>query len=146
VFNAETQSTELHIRDERYPMRAFPRHHLLHGPLSPLKGYIKNFIIEQLVKCLPYKIPDENLAPPVREIARVFDLVMQAEDEPEMKRLMGQFKDAICMILQEDDAWRYRIQAAAEKLDVKKFKLNESDKYYFRGKSFRVDDFLNDKL
>lgn len=139
VWNAEKKTTELHIRDERYPMRAFPRNHVLHGPLGPLKRYIKNLIIEQLVKCLPYKIPDENLAEPVRELARVFDLMAQAEDEPEMKRLVGQFKDAICMILQEDDAWRYRLQWAAEQLNMKKFKLNEADKYYMRGKSFNSD-------
>ena len=136
VFNVDTNSMELHIKGEKYPMRAFPRNHLLHGPMAPLKRYVKNFIIEQVVKCLPYKIPDEQLAEPVREIARVFDLVIQAEDEPEMKRLMGQFKDAITMVLQEDDAWRYRMQWAAEQLDIKKFKLSEADKYFFRGKSF----------
>lgn len=139
VFNKDTNSVELHILDEKYPMRVFPRHHLLHGPLAPLKRYIKNLVIEQLVKCLPFKIPDENLSEPVKELARVFNLLIEAEDEPEMKRLMGQFKDAITMILQEDDAWRYRLQWAAEQLDMKKFKLSEGDKYYFRGKSFNND-------
>jgi len=139
VWNEEEQTTELHIRNERYPMRAFPRHHVLHGPLAPLKRYIKNLIIEQLVQCLPYKIPDENMAIPVREVARVFDLLSVAEDEPEMKRLVLQFKDAICMVLQEDDAWRYRFQWFLGQLDMKKVLLNESDKYYMRGKSFRTD-------
>lgn len=139
VVNEKTGLTEMHIKGERYPLRAFPRHHLLHGPMSPLKRYMKNFVIEQLVKCLPYKIPDENLAEPVRELARVFDLCIEAEDEPAQKHLMTQFKDAICMTLQEDDAWRFRVQWAAEKLNMNKFKLNKSDKYYFRGKSFKVD-------
>ena len=145
-FNEKTQSMELHIKGERYPLRGYPRHHILHGPLAPLKGYMKNFIVTALVKCIPHKIPDENLVEPVRELARVFDLVIKAEDEPEMKKLIGQFKDAICSILQEDDAWRFRLQAALSKLNMKKIKLNESDKYYFRGKSWKLDDFLNDKL
>ena len=136
VFNQETQSMEMHIRDEKYPMRGFPRHHVLHGPLAPLKRYIKNLVIEQLAKCLPFKIPDENLVEPVRELARVFDLLSEAEDEPEMKRLVLQFKDAITMTLNEDDAWRYRWQWAMEQLDMNKVKLTEADKYYFRGKSF----------
>jgi len=139
VFNRDTNSVELHIRGEKYPMRGFPRHHVLHGPMAMLKRYVKNLVIEQLVKCVPYKIPDENLVPPVRELARVFDLLIRAEDEPEMKRLMGQFKDAITMILQEDDAWRYRLQWAAEKLDINKFKLSNADKYYFKAKSFKID-------
>jgi len=139
VFNEKTKSMELRIKGERYALRAFPRHHVLHGPLAPLKRYVKNLIIEQLVKCLPYKIPDENLVEPVREIARVFDLLIKAEDEPEMKRLMEQFKDPITMVLQEDDAWRFRFQWAMEKINMKKIKLNKSDKYYMRGKSFKVD-------
>lgn len=139
VFNVDSNSMELHVKGEKYPMRAWPRYHVLHGPMAPLKRYIKNLIIEQVVKLLPYKIPDENLAEPVREIARVFDLMVQLEDEPEMKRLMGQFKDAVTMILQEDDAWRYRLQWAAEQLDMKKFKLSEADKYYLRGKSVNRD-------
>lgn len=139
IFNEKTQSMELHISGERYPLRGFPRHHVLHGPMAPLKRYVKNFIIEALVKCLPYKIPDEKLVPSVRELARVFDLLIEAEDEPDMKHLTKQFKDAICMVLNEDDAWRFRAQWAMEKLDVKKFKLNESDKYYLRGKSFKCD-------
>ena len=107
---------------------------------------MKNFVIEALVKCLPHKVPDERLSEPVREIARVFDLWIKAEDEPEMKKLVGQIKDAICMVLQEDDAWRFRVQAVASKLNIKKIRLNKSDKYYFRGKSFKVDEFLENRL
>lgn len=139
VFNEKTQSMELRIKGEKYLLRGVPRHHFLHGPLAPLKGYFKNFIIEAMVKCIPHKIPDENLVEPVREIARVFDLLIEAEDEPEMKRLMGQFKDAITMVLHEDDAWRFRFQWAMGKINMKKVKLTESDKYYLRGKSFKCD-------
>jgi len=138
-FIAKDGSKELEIKGEKYRLRSHPRHHVLHGPLGPLKRYMKNFIIEALVKCLPYKIPDNKLSEPVREIARVFDLVMEAEDEPEMKKLMGQLKNSICMVLQEDDAWRFRFQWAVGKINIKKVKLNRSDKYYFRGKSFKVD-------
>lgn len=139
IFNEKEGFTELHIKGEKYPLRGFPRHHVLHGPMVGLKRYLKNFVIEQLVKCLPFKIPDENLVTPVRELARVADLLIEAEDEPEMKHLMTQLKDAVTMTLQEDDAWRFRLQWALEKLDMKKIKLTESDKYYFRGKSFKVD-------
>jgi hypothetical protein len=139
VFNEKTQSMELQIKGEKYALRGFPRQAILHGPMVPLKRYMKNFIIEALVKCMPFKIPDENLVEPVREMARVFDLLIEAEDEPDMKKLMGQMKDAVCMILHEDDAWRFRWQWAMEKLNMNKIKLNKSDKYFMRGKSFKVD-------
>ena len=136
---AKDGSRELQIRGEKYNLRSSPRHHVLHGPLGPLKRYMKNFIIEALVKCLPFKIPDNRLSEPIRELARVFDLVIEAEDEPSQKKLIGQIKDSVCMVLQEDDAWRFRVQWAIEKMNIRKIKLNKSDKYYFRGKSFKVD-------
>lgn len=139
VFNEKTKSMELQIKDEKYALRGFPRHALLHGPLVPLKRYMKNFVIEAMVKCMPFKIPDDNLVEPVKELARVFDLAIEAEDEPEMKKLMKQFKDPVTIALNEDDAWRFRWQWMMEKLDMNKIKLSKSDKYYFRGKSFKVD-------
>ena len=92
-----------------------------------------------MVKCIPFKRPDAQLVEPVRELARVFDLMIEAEDEPDMKDLIEKMKNAVCMVAEEDDAWRFRLQWFLEKLDINKIKLNKSDKYYFRGKSFKLD-------
>ena len=138
-IDPKTGEKKMKIEGEKYDLRGVPRHHLLHGPMAPLKRYIKNMIIEQMVKCLPHKIPDDQLIIPVRELARVFDLWIEAEDEPEMKRLAGQLKDPICMILQEDDAWLWRFMWFLEQLDMNKMKLTKADKYYFRGKSFNSE-------
>ena len=139
AIDPQTGERILVIKDEKYPLRGFPRGHVLHGPLAPLKGYFKNLIIEQIVKCVPFKIPSEHLTLPVRELERVFNLMITAEDEPEMKKLIGQLRDGICMILEEDDAYRFRIQWFLEHLDIDKIKLSKSDKYYFRGKSFNQE-------
>jgi len=136
---AKDGSLELDIKGEKYRLRGVPRSHVLHGPMGPLKKYIKVFITESLIKCLPHLLPDDQLCEPVREFARVFDLVIEAEDELEMKRQIGQMKKGVCGLMQEDDAWRMRVQWAVEKLNIKKIKLNEADKYFFRGKSFKVD-------
>lgn len=136
---AKDGSIELHIKGEKYPLRSFPRAHVLHGCLGPLKRYFKNYIVEALAKCLPFKIPDEYLSEPVREMARVFDLLIEAEDEPAQKKMIRQWKDVMVMFLQEDDAWRFRYQWFFEHLNMKKIKLSKSDKYYFRAKSFKVD-------
>ena len=132
-------SLELEIKDEKYRLRGVPRAHILHGPLAPLKRYMKVFIVETIMKCMPHMLPDDQLCEPVREFARVCDLVIEAEDEFEMKRQLKQGRDAMCMFLQEDDAWRFRWQWAMEKFDMKKVKLNKADKYYFRAKSFKCD-------
>jgi len=143
IINEKNGEIELHITGEKYPLRAHPRHHVLHGPMVELKRKMKNMVIETLAghiaKTVKYKRPESSWAEPIKEIARVFDLCIEAEDEPEMKRLMKQLRDPICMILNEDDAWRFRVQWALEKLNMKKVRLNKSDKYYFRAKSFKVD-------
>ena len=139
TVRAKDGSLELEIRDEKYRLRAVPRHHVLHGPLAPLKRYVKTMIVEHMMKCLPHILPDAQLAEPVREFARVCDLVIEAEDELEMKRQLKQGRDAMCMFLQEDDAWRFRWQYAMEKFDMKKVRLNKADKYFMRAKSFKVD-------
>ncbi len=151
IISEKTGEMELHIKGEKYPLRCHPRHHVLHGNLMiSFKRKMKNMIIEQLAqhmeKMVAYKIPEDQWAKPVKEISRVFDLMINAEDEPSMKHLMRQFRDPICMVLQEDDAWRFRTQIALQKLDMNKIKLNESDLYYFRAKSFKVDKMLKNKL
>lgn len=142
-FNKETGEIELKIQGEKYPLRAFPRHHVLHGPMVELKRKMKNLVIESLAqhleKVIPFKIPEEQWASPIKELARVFDLMIESEDEPSMKHMIGQLRDPICMVLQEDDAWRFRAQWFLEKLNMKKIKLTKGDKYYFRAKSFKVD-------
>ena len=143
-INPKTGEVELEIWGEKYPLRCFPRAHVLHGPImTKLKQGVKNLVIENLVNMLlPYKLPEGQWASSVKEIARVFDLMIEAEDEPSMKHLMRQFRDAAVMILQEDDAWRFRAQIFLQKLNMNKIKLDKSDKYYFRAKSFKVDEML----
>jgi len=142
-INKKTGEIELAIKGEKYPLRCHPRHHVLHGPMVELKRRMKNLVIEnladQISKTVKHKTPESQWAIPVREIARVFDLMIEAEDEPSMKKLMKQLRDPICMILEEDDAWRFRLQWYLEHLNMKKIKLSKSDKYYFRAKSFKVD-------
>ena len=144
VIDPKTGEVGLEIEGEKYPIRCFPRGHVLHGPLMvKLKRGIKNLVIENLVNMLlPYKLPEDQWASCVKELARVGDLMIEAEDEPSMKHLMKQFRDAAVMILQEDDAWRFRLQIFLQKLNMNKIKLNKSDKYYFRAKSFKVDEML----
>lgn len=135
----------LDIKGEKYPLAGHPRHHFMHGPLSPLKNKMKNLVIESipklLEKCISSQLPEEQWCVSVKAIGKVFDKWIEAEDEPSMKYLAGQIKDAICMFLQEDDAYRFRVQWLFEEmLKYKKdIKLTKADKYYFRAKSFKVD-------
>ena len=115
----------LEMQGEAEPIRGYPRGHLLipqgveYGPFSVLKHQMKqvfnriwehkdpNRAKEDLKATLKYLeplkydlVPQKHLVPSVREIHRAWTKV--APEYPELR-------DALCLILQEDDAYRYRV-------------------------------------
>lgn len=118
---------------EKYPFAGFPRGALLYGALSPLKHSIKNKIFNHVWSKLEENVPQEEIikelrtkifgeifeigqktlydrlpvgkcAPAVQEIWRA----MEAIENGSM--VVRNFKEIVCFILQEDDAYRYRFQ------------------------------------
>jgi hypothetical protein len=128
-----------YLKGAKYPMRGVSRSSVL-KLLYPFKKSLLNMLTKELNNLFPHEVPQEELTEPVKEIARVFDLLIEAEEYEGMKNKWRMIKRGICMFLEEDDAYRYRVQWAVEKLNRKKIKLTKEDKYYFRTKHFRVDD------
>jgi hypothetical protein len=118
------------LEGEKYPIQGFPRSHILFGKLSPLKHHIKNQIFndswwslergepkEDVIRNIKAKLfgdiqkyaddlkydmmPPEAMCPSVREIHRAWTKV-----SPET----GKLRDYLCLILQEDDGYRFRVQ------------------------------------
>ncbi len=131
---------------EKYPFPGMPRSHVLMGPVNSLANFKESFkqkvfnvMFEELAKIVPDAMPPEVMAPAVREIWRVASMMEEAEMTIDMRLRIRNLKKVLCFFLQEDDAYRFRIQWALEKLDMKKVKLTKGDKYYFRAKYFKVD-------
>ena len=206
--------TIMKIFGEKYDFPGFPRGYLLYGQLSTLKHEIKNQIfndswaklekgedigdyvktvlpnIYDILRKQEYEIlPPESMVPPVREIHRALTLV--APDHPEFVKLItyilqeddayrfrvqwiaswfgwmkwfypvraferslvwlehaeiiGDMKERIRLLrrvllaLLQDEAWRKRFETFFRECDWSKIKMSKADKYYFRGKYFRVD-------
>ena len=130
-------ATVMVLEGEDHPIYGFPRGHLLvpdgvkHGPFSILKHEIKNQIFneswwklekglsrEQVIqeakqainqvleyaKPLEYDfMPPSKMCPSVREIHRAWTKIT---DNPKALKL----RDILCLILQADDGYRYRVQ------------------------------------
>lgn len=147
VFNKKGQQ-EMEIEGEKYKFRGFPRMRVLMAPpLRTLKFLFKDILTKQLIKhveeCSVDMIPEEQMCEPVREIARVFDIMIEFETEDSgLAKVWQPGKKGMCHFLQEDDAYRFRFQLFFMLLDMKKMRLNKSDFYYFRGKGFPVDEVL----
>lgn len=130
VTKAEDGSTVMYLQGEKYPLATFPRGYILLGYLSKVKHEIKNQIFNEswrklegnvnkkdiivdikhkllndlalLFEPLRYDIlPPVAMTPSVREIHRAWSKV-----SPQTYKL----RDYLCFILQEDDAYRFRVQ------------------------------------
>lgn len=208
-------ATIMNIEDETETFPGYPRGHSLYGSLSPLKHQIKNQIFNDSFYALDDGVPEqevidkikdtirhglnefweevrydalppEQFVPPVAELWRVLTKL-----EPESDAIRP-LKEMLCFIMQEDDAYRFRMQwlfgifrsprlfklalneiehaeiigdmkerirllrrilllvlkdkrinqlfnKFCKELNFKKMRLTKADKYYFRGKYFKVD-------
>lgn len=129
VVKSKDGSLIMWLEGEKYPLPTFPRGHILYGQLSKLKHEIKNQIFneswhkleegikgEEVVMDIKRKLfneipkyfeplkydilPPESMCLAVREIHRAWTKV-----SPET----GVLRDYLCMILQEDDSYRWRV-------------------------------------
>ena len=128
VYKTKDGHYEMQMHGEKYPFMGVPRGVLLFGKLSPLKHQIKNKIFnetwrlleeqkpeaeirsylegawEEIFKlaeeCKYDMLPYEKMIPVVKEIYRAMTVV---DIDPRLR-------DAICFIMQEDDAYRNRMQ------------------------------------
>lgn len=218
VIKDKNGSLTMKMEGEKYIFPSYPRGYLLYGTLSKLKHEIKNQVfneswrkledgvakediikdikktlfndIARIAETLKYDmIPPKSMCPAVREIHRAWTKV-----SPET----GVLRDYLCLILQEDDAYRWRVSwlvswfgwliklnpvksfdyalkmlehgevigdmkdkqkllrrilmLALEDKEIRirfiklfreikwrKVKLTKADKYFFRGKYFKVD-------
>ena len=143
VVKGKDGSIQMEIVGEKEALPGFPRGHVLSGPLAKVKHKIKNAVFNEVFAEMDKYghdvIPPEKMAPAVRELWRVLEDLEHAEVVPDMKGRIKLIRRVICFFLQEDDAYRFRWQWAMERMNMKKVKLSKADKYYFRGKYFKVD-------
>lgn len=134
VTKATDGSVHMIMEGEKYPFPTFPRGHILFRHLSKIKHEIKNQVFneswakleakedkKQIIKDIKKKLfgvitelaaqskydmlPPTAMTPSVREIYRAWMKV-----SPETSSL----RDLLCFILQEDDAYRFRVQWLCE--------------------------------
>ena len=139
LVHNEQGALEMKIEGEKYNFPGFPRGHVLMGSLAGLKKTMKTAVFNELARVIPDMLPEEQMCDFVKEIHRVMTLIENAEITPDMKSEMHNMKKILCFFLQEDDAYRFRVQWVLENLNMNKCRLSKADKYYFRAKWFKLD-------
>ncbi len=147
VGHSKTGSLQMEIENEKYAYPGFPRGPVLTGPLAKMKKMIKKKVfnkafkeLEEMSKDMKYDmLPPEKMCTAVRELDRVFQKLEDAEIVEDMKGRIKLIRKVMTFFLQEDDAYRMRWQWAMGEMNMRKVKLTKADKYYMRGKYFKVD-------
>jgi len=127
----DDDGSQIMIMDgEKYPIRGFPRGHLLYGKLSKLKHEIKNQVFNESWRKLEEGISEEEVIKDIKntlfgsiaEIANElkYDMMPQKSMSPAVREIhrawtkvspeTALLRDYLCLILQEDDAYKFRVQ------------------------------------
>lgn len=68
---------------------------------------------------------------PVREVYRLFNILIERETSPGMKEKWTKIRDIVCMILEVDNAYRFRFQDIIAEMKIDEIKPDKKDKYFF---------------
>ncbi len=134
--------TVMIMKGEKYPIMGQARGYLLFGPLSKLKHEVKNQIFNdswnklengisvaainenlkknvfkevlQYLEPMKYDItPPEKMAPAIKEIHRAWTETENKLLRGESLEISQKLKEAFCLVLQDDDSYRFRVSWAA---------------------------------
>jgi len=102
-------------------------------PLRRITGAIK--VAKRIIKGAYYVLRDEEIQPnryskPVREIRRLFNILIEREKNKDKKAIWKHLRTVICMILEFDNAYRFRLQDVLKEINIDEIKPTEGDKYY----------------
>lgn len=118
-----------HIPGEKYPFPGMPDEKIV-SQIATLKRMMP-VACKYAWIALRDNIPETNLySRPVREVHRVMSLVREREGNTEMRGKWTEIRDIICMMLEFDDAYRFRLMDAMKEINLKEFEFTEADRYW----------------
>ena len=136
------------IEGEKYPLQGFPRGPVLFGPIARLKHLAKNLIFNQIWELLEQgktnqevmvyvknaaipeivkeinkskydMFPYERMCPSMKELWRALTKVEEQMQNDLAREQLKVLKEGITFFLQEDDAYRFRLQWIAKFINPK---------------------------
>ena len=125
-----------HFPHQKFPFPGFPDKGIVYKvafakKLIPL-GI--NWMHKQMVPFIP---KNTNLySRSVREIYRVFNIVIERETRPGMKEKFAKIRDVVCVIAEYDDAYRFIFQDGAGEIRLEELILSDADKWWFLPKPY----------
>lgn len=66
---------------------------------------------------------------PVREIYRLFDILIERSDQSQKDKFIP-IRDAVCMVLEFDNAYRFMLQDVIAEMNIDEIKMDKRDLFY----------------
>ena len=98
-----------------------------------VKKFIDRWLLFAAWAFRSYKYKPRLYSRPVRELYRVFNILIKRENNVKMKDRWRRARDVVCMILEVDQAYRYRAQDILSELNTEELKMSDDDKFYAYG-------------
>ena len=129
IIRPEAGGIELWIKGFDKPFPGWPDDDVIRA-LDPQKQHVR-----ELLKLIHPHIAKHLLHPldmcqQVRELYRGFNQLIDAETGEGMKEFWSQVRDIVCVILEYDTSYRWRMCWMLEHMDKEKLKLTENDRYW----------------
>lgn len=92
---------------------------------------------ETLLELMHVKFKDsflkvENLPPSLKEVHRLFGVLIDCEGQDRMKQRWEKIRDLVILAFYEDTSYRFRAQFMLEKADIKKLIMTDDDRFWFK--------------
>jgi hypothetical protein len=121
--------TFTYLEGHPYPFPGFPEQRFVQ------KTALIKALIPALCRGAKYLINSDKIDPkrysrPVREIYRLFNLLIEREKDQGNKDKWTQIRDVVCYILEFDNAYRFRLQDVLKEINLDEIKPDEATKYY----------------
>jgi len=92
-------------------------------------------LIPKLIILFSFIVDDQRLkeryySHAAREIYRVFNIMIEREEAEPMKDKWRRVRDIVCLVIQFDSAYGYRLQDFLSELNIKKIKLTKRDLFF----------------
>ena len=125
----------------------------LKGHPQPFPGYPAGeavMVLESLKRLIPmavdYLYPvlqkhflkPEKYSKPVREVYRLFDILIARMKYQGTKERWAKIRDMVCFGLEFDSAYRFWFQDILKEIDLEQIKMDENEEHYFKNR----DDYI----
>jgi len=129
TYFPEEGGTFTRIEGEKEPFPGFPQKDVVMN-LATLKRMIPAALDAYYPFLSPHLLSPEKYCKCVREVYRLFNILIEREVKPKHIERWKKVRDIVCIVLEFDNAYRFRAQDIIAEAKIDEMKLGKGDQYW----------------